>query len=150
MPKPSHSLTLTRRNQHARKSKLTKDNDLDRGACSTSVEALPVYENQAPSLSGDLRLTGTQRGHTRTCNSQPISRNATIRLVDYVLARVKGETPDRLEVDRLFLSPGALDRLEHVIPEALAFDAACEENSVRLALAEIGDLLPESICVDLG
>lgn len=67
------------------------------------------------------------------------------RLVDYARARASGHTPDRLAVDRLFLSPGALDRLERVIPEALAFDPACEENSTRIALGEIGGLWPESV-----
>jgi hypothetical protein len=73
-----------------------------------------------------------------------------IRAADYAVARANGQTPDRLALDRLFLSQNARDRLECAITgiEPCAVSGERDHNQARLALGEIGDIWPDSIFAD--
>jgi hypothetical protein len=67
-------------------------------------------------------------------------------LRDYAVARANGHTPDRLALDRLFLSQSTRDRLEFAITgiEPCAVSGERDHNQARIALGEIADIGPKA------
>jgi hypothetical protein len=69
--------------------------------------------------------------------------------VAYGLQHVLTGSADRLLLDRACLSPDARSRLSQALGEdPLRFDQCDPENSIRIALGEIGNVWPDSIFAD--
>ena len=67
-------------------------------------------------------------------------------VVSYGLQHALSGAPDPLLLDRAHVSSDARSRLATALAGTpLAFDAACEENSIRICVGEIADIWPDRI-----